>query len=279
MKTYTQDEIDSRFEKLPRVLQDALFDPKIARRIFAVGDRFELTIEHIGFLAEETGFVMLGFTRPTMFKDALKERLGADDARAQSIAHEINNQVFFPLREIMKSALGTDVILEKIVEQSEPPAPSKIPISQEESILLQKPLPQALQAKTIDLRQEAIKETSKKEKKLEERIKETGGEPQSIKSKIPFFSMRPVPKEPGPRQSEIQKKPEMMPGGGILSLPTEPPKHEPPAPQEKMGMPPQEQLKQEVAPVEKKEVAKEKSLPPEKEERKPINDPYKEYIE
>lgn len=283
MKTYTQDEIDSHFEKLPKVLQDALFDPKIARRIFAVGDQFELTIEKIGFLAEETGFVMLGFIHPNMFKNTLKERLGIDDTKAQSIAHEINNQVFFPLREIMKSALGMDIVLEKTA-RPEKPAAFPIPSVPMPPIQPQKPLLTAPQPKIIDLRMEAAKEILEKDKKPEERIKETGEGPESVKSKIPFFGMRPVPKEPLPRQSEIPKKLEVMPGGGILSLPTEPPKHEPPAIEEKMSAPPQEQPKHDEARSTKYEVRGDELQPLLKsnsiEKNPPTKeDPYKEQID
>lgn len=278
MKTRTQDEIDDRFGKLPNVLQDALFDPKIAQKIFAIGDQFELTIEQIGFLAEETGFVMLGFTRPNMFKDAIKERLGVDNTRGESIAHEINNQIFFLLREAMKSSLGIDIVQKKTLEPVKPSIPSEPKPSPPEH---ERPKPEIM-----DVRKENGEIKDKRpvrEKKTEELPQTPPKEPPYISSKIPFFNIRPVPKEPLPRQSEIPQKPEIMPGGGMMSIPTMPLNHKPALPQEKDTAPPKEPKKhiQEDVPEKKEDVILTAGKPPlpEGERKDPGGDPYKESFE
>ncbi|MBI3273692.1 MAG: hypothetical protein HYZ69_00965, partial [Candidatus Colwellbacteria bacterium] len=280
MKTHTQDEIDDRFGKLPKILQDALFDPKAAQIIFAIGERFELTIEKIGFLAEETGFIILGFTRPTIFKDAVKERLGIDEAKAQLVAREINNQVFYPLREIMKSAIGADIVREKSAEIEQAPV---VPLK---PAVPQKPqeMPQGL---TIDLKKHEENKSDTlmtKEKKPEEHKDAPKMEPPHMRSKTPFFSMRPPPKEPFPRQSEIPKKPEIMPGGGMMSAPSMPLSNDKNshAPQKNTREALNEPIQhiQKTVPEEKKDNAiSEKPPIPKKEEGGISNDPYKERME
>lgn len=279
MKTHTQDEIDDRFEKLPKVLQDALFDPKIAQKIFAIGDQFELTIEQIGFLAEETGFVMLGLTRPNMFKDAIQERLGTDNAKGESIAHEINNQIFFPLRETLKSSLGMDIVQEKISMEAMPPPPHpQVPVAPQEFV----PRPPERQKPPVEdiifRGDENDKNKGGMAPKEEEKPKgQPMPPPASVtpqKSQIPFFNIRPIPKEPLPRRSEIPKKLEIMPGGGMMSIPTMPLNHKPVMPQEKTDTSESKKPLQETLPEEKREGQREEKSPPLRK-----NDAYKEPIE
>lgn len=104
MARYTQNEIEEYYRKLPEVLRDALFSPSVAENIFAVGKKFGLTIEKIGFLAEQVGFIVLGLSRPPVFTRVLAESLGMDNDKAREIAKEINSQIFYPLREALKAA-------------------------------------------------------------------------------------------------------------------------------------------------------------------------------
>lgn len=108
-KTYTKEELQDQYEKLPDALKDAIFSTEVAEKIFETGKKHGLTIEKIGFLAEETGRVILGLTRPQEFVLILAERLGATADAAQKIASDINHQIFFPLREVLKTAHQIEV--------------------------------------------------------------------------------------------------------------------------------------------------------------------------
>ena len=86
-----------------------MFSTDVADKIFETGKKNGLTVERIGFLAEETGRVILGLTRPNEFVGLLAERLGTTTDAAQKIASDINHGIFFPLREVLKSTHQVDV--------------------------------------------------------------------------------------------------------------------------------------------------------------------------
>lgn len=120
MPRYSQREIEERYQKLPPILKEAMFSPDIANKMFEIGKKFGLTIEEIGFLAEETGYIILGLTRPQQFVDALTTRLNVGQDKAKTIAAEVNHQIFFSLREALKATHQFEVTEEKI-RQSPPP--------------------------------------------------------------------------------------------------------------------------------------------------------------
>lgn len=114
MPKYTQKELEERYQKLPEVLKDALFSVEVANKIFETGKKYGLTIEKTGFLGEETGYVILGLTRPREFVQILSDRLEADEDEAREIASDINHQIFFPIREQLKSAHQLEISEEEI---------------------------------------------------------------------------------------------------------------------------------------------------------------------
>lgn len=112
--TYTDEEIESRFQKLPQVLQDAMCDPDIAEKMGVIGKMFGLLREKIRYMSEETGYIILGLTRPQEFVNSLAESLEVNTDKAKVIAKEINHQIFFPLREALKTAHQVEVSEDEI---------------------------------------------------------------------------------------------------------------------------------------------------------------------
>lgn len=125
MSPYTPEEIEERFGRLPEALKEHMMSVENSERIFEVGKKFGLTIEQIGFLAEQTGFVVLGLTNPNNFVTKLKESLRVDEEKAKTIAQAINHQVFFPLREILKTTHQFELTQEQI--QTSPTPLSRTP--------------------------------------------------------------------------------------------------------------------------------------------------------
>ncbi len=131
---YTKQELLEQYEKLPDVLKDALFSVETADKIFAIGKKSGLTVEKIGFLAEETGRVILGLNRPAQFVSALAARLEVDAQIARQIALDINHQIFFPLRQALKETHQIEVgeaelYKEEVIPRAtaERPQPPKAP--------------------------------------------------------------------------------------------------------------------------------------------------------
>ena len=102
MPTYTQEELLDRYEKLPQALKDAIFAETNADKMYALGQKNGLTIDQIGEIASETGYVMLGVTHPRDFARNLKQKLNIDQEKAREIAEDINREIFRPIREHLK---------------------------------------------------------------------------------------------------------------------------------------------------------------------------------
>src|SRR3989344_1785982 len=122
MSTFTQQQIDEQYKKLPAELQTALFSPDTAKKVFEVGRKYLLTVEKTGFLAEEIGFMILGLVKTGDFLGNIKSRLELDEDEAKEIADEVNQQIFFPLREALKNAYQME-----IVEETSRRGPNKKP--------------------------------------------------------------------------------------------------------------------------------------------------------
>ncbi len=103
------------YEGLPAILKQALFSTEIAEKMFEIGKKFGLTIEKTGIMAEETGYIMLGLTRPNELVGNLASELGTGTDQAQDIAAEINHQIFFPLREELKRTHDFDMGADEVV--------------------------------------------------------------------------------------------------------------------------------------------------------------------
>ncbi len=102
MKTYTDQQIAQMYDNLPEDLKDAIFSVEMSSVVEKIGRENQLNIEQIGDLANETGMVMLGVTHPDEFITNLAERLGVEKEKARAIAHEINDQIFKPVRDSLR---------------------------------------------------------------------------------------------------------------------------------------------------------------------------------
>ena len=109
MIQYTPQQLEERYQKLPPPLKDAVLSPDTADKIFEIGKKNGLSIEQIGILAEETGRIILGLTRPGEFAGSLKERLSVSDAVSQALAADINHEILFPLREILQATHQVEI--------------------------------------------------------------------------------------------------------------------------------------------------------------------------
>lgn len=102
--SYSIEELNEAFEKIPEPLQDAMASVDTARIINNVGKKYNLHIDQIGALSEEAGYVLLGLTHPTEFVSSLTKRLGVGRVVASQIASDINEQIFLKFRDIIKDA-------------------------------------------------------------------------------------------------------------------------------------------------------------------------------
>lgn len=111
---YTQQEIQEKYKTLPEELKNAIFSVESADIIQVVSRKYGLHIDQMGELASETGYVLLGFTKPENYIKNLKDRLQIDSQNAKDIALEINSQIFSKVKDFLKLHYEKDYIEPKI---------------------------------------------------------------------------------------------------------------------------------------------------------------------
>jgi len=116
MSKLTPQQLREIYLKLPEDLKAAIFNVNSADIIQAIGKKYNLTIDKIGEVADETGLVMLGLTHPNNFISNLAERLKIDKESARKIAEEVNSQIFAKVRESLRKIYGI-----------QPPPPPPLP--------------------------------------------------------------------------------------------------------------------------------------------------------
>lgn len=103
MTNYTQEQLREKFNALPENIQESIISVDTAKIINDISNKYSLHVDQMGKLAEETGLVMLGATRPEEFLDGVKDGLNIPLETAGEIVKEVNEQIFFPIRESLKN--------------------------------------------------------------------------------------------------------------------------------------------------------------------------------
>ena len=92
-----------KFKSLPQKLKDALFSEDTTEAVFAIGKENNLTVYQMGELADETGLIILGLTRPEEYAKNLAQKLGTDPATTNKIVQAVNQKVFDSILEELKA--------------------------------------------------------------------------------------------------------------------------------------------------------------------------------
>src|SRR3989344_2529500 len=108
MKSYTQQELEEKYKQLPATIEEAIFSASAEKALEEIREKHNLQIDQLGILADETRLVMLGLTHPKNFINNLAERLNLDGETAKNIAQEINQRIFYKIREELKKIKWQD---------------------------------------------------------------------------------------------------------------------------------------------------------------------------
>jgi len=96
---YTLEQLRGAHERLPEDIKVAIDSADSSEIMLELRKRHSLTIEQMGYIADETGFALLGLTHPRDFVGNIKSKLGVDESVAQDITKEINEQIFAPIKD------------------------------------------------------------------------------------------------------------------------------------------------------------------------------------
>lgn len=102
MLKYTPEQIKEIYKNLPDDVKEAIFSVDTSNILRKIGEKYKLTIEQMGEMADETGLLMLGLTQTKDFISNLSERLQADKDISRQIAKDINTEVFSIVRESLR---------------------------------------------------------------------------------------------------------------------------------------------------------------------------------
>lgn len=106
MKKFTEDEIENAWKAAPKSIQDALGSVDSAMSVIAavtaIGSEHKLHVDQIGLLVTINNYMLLGLISPEEFlAELIVNKI--PDAEARKIMDEINQKIFSPLREKMRS--------------------------------------------------------------------------------------------------------------------------------------------------------------------------------
>ncbi len=121
-----------QYKKLPQTLKVALFSDDTTEAIFDIGKKNNLTVEQMGTLADETGLIILGITRPEDYAKNVAARLLTNPTATNNIVQEINEKIFGPIRDDLKKLhlpvaepAPTVAAPAAIKKEALPPAPAR----------------------------------------------------------------------------------------------------------------------------------------------------------
>lgn len=104
-----QKQIEERIAKLPEDIQLAIASNDLGKHIQTIGQRHQLHIDQMEMLQDEVMLVMLGFVNPEDFTAQLQEQVRIPGEKARGITTDIQNEIFMPVRESMKSLIPDEV--------------------------------------------------------------------------------------------------------------------------------------------------------------------------
>ena len=131
MEIYTNEQILNALKKAPRPIQRAFGSENTVNVVVAIQNKYGLHVDTIGTVNNEIGNLLLGLIDPVAFIQRLQES-GIDLKTANSIAQDVNTQIFVPLQKKMREAPVEDDE-EEVTDWTEPgltAASSLPPVSQ-----------------------------------------------------------------------------------------------------------------------------------------------------
>lgn len=99
---FTKQQIQERFDSLPADIQKVVAGEAMPKRLEVIGRNHGLRIDGIGVLIEYSGLIMLGLIKSKEFVRHLQEKLGISQEQAETIAIEVDEQVFSKIRESLR---------------------------------------------------------------------------------------------------------------------------------------------------------------------------------
>ncbi len=99
---YTNEQIKRAVEALPIEFQEAIADSVVSNKVLDIGKRHALHLDQTGKLQDDAMLALLGLIPGSIFSTTLAKDLGIPEAQAEAIVHDINQEVFSPIRKTIQ---------------------------------------------------------------------------------------------------------------------------------------------------------------------------------
>lgn len=144
MTTSAAEKIERWHADLPAVLRAAVEGLPIYQIILDIGKHHGLTIERLGFLAEEIARFVSGRTDAAGFLSSLQSALGGNRTQTAAVAREVNAKVFAKIHEALR---GASAAIPPLAVQAPAPPPASSQLQRGEPPTRPIPPPSAPEAK------------------------------------------------------------------------------------------------------------------------------------
>jgi hypothetical protein len=94
--------IRERFDSLPKMVQDVILSSDYENSLLEIGKQYQLNVEQLGMLEQETTLTMMGLTPLKDFETELIHQLNVDKEKGSQIVKDIDEKVFLRIRDLLK---------------------------------------------------------------------------------------------------------------------------------------------------------------------------------
>ena len=100
---YTREQLDNMFEKLPDDIQNSMESKETIEFLKQTEKKYNLNLEQTQDLSAEIGLLMFGASSPQHFIENIEKTMRIPEETAKTIASEVNEKVFRPIKESLKT--------------------------------------------------------------------------------------------------------------------------------------------------------------------------------
>lgn len=134
--------LDERFSKLPKQVQDAITESDYQTTLYNIGTEQKLSIAQMGDLEEVTNKVLLGIIHPDKYEGELTSKLGIPTEKITALVTSVNDKILKNIREILKSHSDVGSEISNIDDEVPlPPYAEKKAVLEEAPKFVPAPLP------------------------------------------------------------------------------------------------------------------------------------------
>jgi hypothetical protein len=102
MDEETKKMIKNRFDALPKAIQEIILSSHYEETLLEIGKQYNLNVDQLGMLEQETTLTMMGLTPIKDFENELTRELNMEKIKVSEIVKDINEKIFSNIMTLLK---------------------------------------------------------------------------------------------------------------------------------------------------------------------------------